>query len=146
MWRELTEADVLGVLSEPETTAYQAVAAGAGQDPLADAIAAVVHQCRGHIADNPGNSLAEGPTLPERAILPALHIIRVELLTRLDIEVSRDRAEAKRDAIRFFERVAEGKVAVEAPAGATEESGGGASCETLSSRGRIAGRANLSGL
>lgn len=146
MWRELTESDVQGVLNEPEATAYQAAAIGSGQDVLADAVTAVVNQCRGYIADHPGNELAEGLTLPERVHLSALHLIRVELLTRLDMEVSRDRADAKRDAIRFFERVSEGKVAIEPPAGAVEASGGTPQVETLASRERISTRQSLSGL
>lgn len=146
MWRELTEADVQGVLNEPEATAYQAAAIGSGQDVLADAITAVVNQCRGYIADAPGNALAEGLTLPERTHLSALHIIRVEMLTRLDMEVSEDRRKSKADAIRFFERVADGKVAIEAPAGAVEASGGTPQVQTLSSRERISTRQSLSGL
>jgi hypothetical protein len=146
MWRALTEADLQGVLTEPETTAYQAAAAASGQDVLSDAITVVVNQCRGYIADHPGNALAEGLTLPERVHLSALHMIRVEMLTRLDIEVSKDRQEAKREAIRFFERVADGKVAIEAPTGVTEDSGGTPSCETLSSRERISTREKMSGL
>jgi phage gp36-like protein len=146
MWRELTEADVQGVLNEPETTAYQSAALGGGQDALADALTTVVNQCRGYIGDNPANQLAEGLTLPERVHLSALHLIRVELLTRLDLEVSEDRRSAKRDAIRFFERVSDGRVAIESPTGATEESGAAPQVETLSSRDRIAGRNQLSGL
>lgn len=146
MWRELTEADVQGVLNEPETTAYQAAAIGSGQDVLADALTVVVNQCRGYIGDNPANSLAAGLTLPERVHLSALHIVRVELLTRLDMEVSKDRAEAKRDAIRFFERVSDGKVAIESPDGETEETGSSPRTETLSSRERIATRATMKGL
>jgi phage gp36-like protein len=117
MWREVTENDVLGVLNALEHAGYQAAAIASGQNPMQDAITGVVNQCRGYIADNSQNTLAEGVTLPERVILSACHIVRVELLTRLDIEVSKDRESAKRDAIRFFERVADGKVIVEQPGG-----------------------------
>jgi hypothetical protein len=146
MWRELTEDDLNGVLNASENAAYQAAATGIGQDVLSDAITAVVNQCRGYIADHPANSLAAGLTLPERVHLSALHIIRVEMLTRLDIEVSKDRMDAKRDAIRFFERVAEGRVAIESPTGETDDSSPSPSVETLSSRTRIADRSKLSGL
>jgi hypothetical protein len=111
MWRALTEADLLSVLNAPETAAYQAAAAGDGQDVIAGSFTLVVNQCRGYIADNAANSLAEGLTLPERVHLSALHLVRVEMLTRLDIEVSKDRETAKRDAIRFFERVSDGREA-----------------------------------
>ena len=146
MWREITEEDIQGVLSAPEAAAYQSAAIASGQDVLADVVSAVVNQCRGYIADHPANSLAAGLTLPERAILPALHLMRAELLTRLDCEVSKDRAAAKADAIRFFERVSDGKVAIEPPAGATDDSGVSPRTETLNSRERLASRAKLSGL
>jgi len=104
MWRELTEADVLGVLNATETSVYQTAVAGDGQDVLADIIGQVVNHCRGYIADNPANKLAAGITLPERAIRPALHLIRKDLLTRLDLEVSEDRRKDASEALRFFER------------------------------------------
>lgn len=146
MWREPTRTDLLGVLSSPELSAYESAAVGAAQDPVLDVISTVTQQCRGYIADNPKNALAEGETLPERVILSALHIMRVELLTRLDLEVSDPRARAKADAIRFFERVSDGRVAIEQPTGATEESGSGSRTETLSSRTRQATRDSLKGL
>lgn len=146
MWREITEDDILGVLNSAEQAAYQSAVIGSGQDPQQDAVTAVVNLCRGYIADNPSNQLAEGVTLPDRVILSALHIIRVEIMTRLDLEVSEDRRNSKRDAIRFFERVADGKVSIEQPVGATEASGSSPSMETLNSRERIADRSKLSGL
>jgi hypothetical protein len=146
-WREITQADVEGVMSAPELSAYQAAAIATGQDPMADAIATITDQARGYIADNPANSLAAGATIPERCLLPALHLIRVEILTRVDMEVSRDRADAKRDAIRFFERVADGKITVEQPTGELDTEPSSAPAMTLTnSRPRIAGRENLSGL
>jgi hypothetical protein len=146
MWREITEDDIYGVLSQPEAAAYQTAAVAVGQDVLTDVTTKVIEQCRGYIADNPANTLAAGLTLPDRAILPALHLMRVELLTRLDMEVSKDRMDAKRDAIRFFERVSEGKVALESPDGETDDSGTSTRVETLNSRERIADRSKLSGL
>jgi hypothetical protein len=147
MWRTITSTDMLGVLNATEAAAYQVAAIGTLQDPLADATEAVVNQCRGYIADNPANQLADGLTLPERCHLPAMHMIRVEVLARLDMPVSEDRAKAKADAIRFFERVADGKVAVEQPTGTlSSETPAAPSCETLSSRDRIATREKMAGL
>lgn len=146
MWRELTEADVLGVLNATETSVYQTAVAGETQDVLADIISQVVNHCRGYIADNPANKLAEGVTLPERVIRPALHLIRKDLLTRLDLEVSEDRRKDAAEAIRFFERVADGKVQVELPTGATDDSGPQQTIEVVSNHERQATRENLSGL
>jgi hypothetical protein len=85
MWRELTEADVLGAMNAPETAGYQAAAAGDGQDVLADITAQVVQECRAHIADCERNSLAAGDTLPERVMYHAVALIRYRMLTRLDM-------------------------------------------------------------
>lgn len=145
-WRTLTSNDVLGVLNSAESTAYQTAVIGAGQDPMADAIKVVVNQCRGYIADNSSNTLAAGLTLPERVHMSALHLIRVEILTRLDLEVSKDRADAKRDAIRFFERVSEGKVAIETGTGDIDTSSPKQTIETLSNNERQATRQTLAGL
>jgi phage gp36-like protein len=146
MWRELTEDDVLGVLSAPEVNAYKIAAAGVGQDVLSDILTSVVNHCRGYIADNPANRLAEGVTLPERTHRPALHIVRFDLLTRLNLNVSDDRRSANREAIRFFERVAEGKVQIEQPTGATDDSGPVQTITVISTHERQATRENLSGL
>lgn len=146
MWRELTEADVFGVLSEPEAAAYQSSAIGAGQDVLADILGQVVNHCRGYIADNSANALAEGITLPERCLRPALHLIRKDLLTRLDLEVSEDRRKDAAEALRFFERVADGKVAIEQPTGAIDNSSPSPAISLLSNNERQATRQNLSGL
>lgn len=146
MWREITEADVQGVLSAPELAAYQEAAVADGQNPMVDLITGVVHQARGYIADNPANRLAEGLTLPERCIRSALHMLRPDLLTRIDLEVSDDRRSAAREAIRFFERVADGKVQIEQPTGAIDDSGASTQVEVVSSNERQATREKLSGL
>jgi hypothetical protein len=146
MWRLITESDIQGVLSRPELAAYEAAAKRSGQSPMDDAITSVVNQCRGYIADHPGNTLAAGLTLPERAILPALHMIRVEIITRLDMEVSKDREAAKRDAVRFFERVSEGKIGIESPTTPDTEETGGPLMKPGNSRERIATRDKLAGL
>ena len=146
MWRELTEADVLGVLNATETSVYQTAVAGETQDVLADIIGQVVNHCRGYIADNPANKLAEGVTLPGRVIRPALHLIRKDVLTRLDLEVSEDRRKDAAEAIRFFERVADGKVQVELPTGATDDRGPQQTIDVVSNHERQATRQNLSGL
>ena len=121
-------------------------ATGSGQDVLADVLTQVVNHCRGYIADNSANALAEGITLPERCLRPALHLIRKDLLTRLDLEVSEDRRKDAAEALRFFERVADGKVAIEQPTGAIDNSSPSPAISLLSNNERQATRQNLSGL
>jgi hypothetical protein len=146
MWREITEADVQGVLSAPELAAYQESAVADGQNPMMDLIRGIVQQARGYIGDHPANRLAEGLTLPERCIRPALHLLRPDLLTRLDLDVSDDRRGAAKDAIRFFERVSDGKVQIEQPTGAVDDSGSSTQVQVVSSHERQNTREKLSGL
>jgi len=146
MWITVTQSDVLGVLNSYEAAAYQAAAIGAGQDVMGDIIGQVVNHCRGYIADNLQNHLADGVTLPERALRPCLHLVRKDLLTRLDIEVSKDRADDAKEALRFFERVAEGKVQMEQPTGTIDTSGASQVIDVISTNERQANRQNLAGL
>ena len=146
MWITVTQSDVLGVLNAYETAAYQSAAIGAGQDVMGDIIGQVVNHCRGYIGDNLQNHLAEGVTIPERALRPCLHLIRKDLLTRLDIEVSKDRADDAKEALRFFERVAEGKIQIEQPTGTIDTSGAAQMIDVVTNHERQATRQNLAGL
>lgn len=123
MWRTLTEADVLAALNTAESSAYQTAVVAEGQDVLADITGQVVQECRAHIADCHNNTLAAGATLPERVIYHAVALIRFRMMTRLDIEVSDDRRREQRDAVEFFRRVSECKVAIEPGDGTASEDG-----------------------
>lgn len=133
-------------MSSPELDAINAAAIGLGQDPLADITATAVNEARAHIADFPSNRLAAGATVPERVVHHIVAIIRYRMMTRLDMSVSEDRRAEYRAATRFFERVSEGKVAIESPTGETEATSAGGRVETLAQRPRIAGRNQLNGL
>lgn len=146
MWREITEADLLGVLNATEKQVYLTAVKGPDQNVFTDLSTSVVHFCRGYIADNVQNRLAEGVTLPDRVIRPAMHLLRKDLLTRLGREVDEDRRKDAAEALRFFERVADGKVMVEQPTGATDDSSPVQSIETISTHERQATRDKLSGL
>ena len=90
--------------------------------------------------------LAAGLTLPERCHLSALHLIRAELLTRLDLEVSEARAKAAANALRFFERVSDGKVQIEQPEGETDDSGVNQEIEASTPKKRLFTRNTQKGL
>lgn len=146
MWKQPTESDVLGVLNALETAAYKRAAVAPGQNVLADILTQVVNHCRGYIADNKANKLAAGLTLPERVIRPAMHMVRKDLLTRLNLEVGEDRRRDATEALRFFERVADGKVAIELPTGETDRSSATPAITLLSEGDREASRQTLAGL
>lgn len=145
-WVTITAAMVRGAMSAPELSAINVAAIAGGQDPLDDITGTAVQEARAHIADCASNALAAGETVPERCVHHILAIIRFRMLTRIDMEVSEDRRTEYKTALRFFERVAECKVAIEAPEGATEASGSQPSVETISTRARVATRSSLSGL
>ena len=149
MWRSITELDVLAAMNAAETPAYQLAVIGVGQDPLAEITEQVVQECRGHIADNPANSLAPGSTLPERVFYHSVAMIRFRMLTRLNLEVSDDRRKEQRDAIAFFIRVADGKVALEAGdgSGSVDDTDGMASPRPgITGRGRNFSRGQQDGI
>jgi len=123
MWRELTEDDVLAGLNAPETMAYQSAAITEGQDVLAQILDQVTQECRGHIADCSRNSLAPGNTLPERVHYHAIAMVRFRMMTRLGLEVNEDRRKEQRDAVAFFTRVSECKVALEPGDGSGTDDG-----------------------
>ena len=123
-WRDITEADILQRLSGAELEALRAAALGDGQaDPVASAIPMASDMVRGYISAG-GFALGAGYTLPERLILPAVDFLVVDISTRaagLLIDSDGHRAAARKDAIRLFERVADGRYAVEAPVDADTE-------------------------
>ena len=59
---------------------------------------------------------------------------------------ARQKPSAKADAIRFFERVSDGKVAIEAPDGTIDTGSTPATIETISNNERQATREKLAGL
>lgn len=145
-WVEVTEAMVKGAMSSPELGAINVAAVASGQNPLADITSTAVQEARAHIADCANNSLAAGETVPERCVHHILAIIRFRMLTRVNMAVSEDRRAEYKAALHFFERVAECKVAIEAPEGETEASGCTPSMETVASRTRVASRDAMKGL
>ena len=145
-WVTITEEEVRSAMSAPELSALEVAAAQVGQEVLYEITKQVVQECRAHIADCAANQLAEGDTVPQRVVHHVIAIVRMRMLTRVDMEASEDRRAEYRQALRFFERVSECKVAIEAPEGATEESGGTPGMQTLFSRDQVAGRSRLSGL
>lgn len=120
-WIQLTRTNVLSALNSAEEAAYNAAVTG-DIDPAEEILLTAVREARGHIEDHPGNRLAAGDTIPERIEHHVLAIVRFRIMTRLDISVSEDRRTEYRDARRFLERVSEGKVSIEKPSGAVDDS------------------------
>lgn len=118
MWRAITEDDVESSMAGPELDAIRRAAGdadGEDEDKLPAIIAAVTDEARAHIEDCAENRLGPAGTVPERVIHHAIAIIRVRLLSRVNMDTGDLRTAEYRDAVAFFRRVSECRVKIEAP-------------------------------
>ena len=106
-----------------EVTALQEAALADGQnDPVPEVIQMVVDEVRGYVAAA-GLPLGEGATIPSKLLLATINRIRFEAATRFPggVLLDEDRRAANNAAVRVFERVADGKFAIEEPTTESEE-------------------------
>jgi phage gp36-like protein len=149
-WREMIDADVLNSLTKAEHTAVDTLQLGVGQaSPVATTIAGVVAEARARIAARPGNVLGAGDTVPDGIMHHLVAIARYRLLSRLPVSslVTDARTQEYRDARKFLEDIAAGKVAVEPPEeAATGLANSAPTAEVVQSVDRNNRRSNMSGL
>lgn len=113
-WIQITEADVLTVISGPKLAGIRNAALKDGQDdPVQPAIDQVTNQVRGYLGAR--YQLGETGTISDKVLGPALDILAVKIPQRVDQDASDGREDLKDDAIRYLERVAEGKISIEEP-------------------------------
>ena len=133
MWRKPTEDDIVATLSQAEVEAYK-TSANWASDPVAllcDRIAAYV---RGYLATNGNIRMSPNEhEIPEATISPAMDYLAVDILKRLDITVSEDRRNARRDAIAYFDKIASGRVTVESYGQGDDAQTGGPAVEIVTS-------------
>jgi len=124
-WNAITEDDVLTVLAGPELEAIRAAALKAGQvDPLQPTIDDVTDMVRGYVAGCATNQLGPDGTIPAKLMRPALNILAVDMPNRVRQSIPDARKEARKEAIRILEQVANCKFHIEAPATPSEEATG----------------------
>lgn len=149
-WRAMTSADILTSLTNKEKTAVSTLQLAGGQaDPITETITTVVAEARSRIAARPGNTLGSGATVPEGIIHHLIAIARYRLLSRLPVEslVTESRLQEYRDARKFLEDIAAGKVAIEPPEDAdTTPANSAPTAEVVQSITRDNTRVNMSGL
>lgn len=119
MWRDLTETDLAGTLSEKEIAAYRQSAAGAeGGDPIAALLTRTARLVRSYIRAGGRVSLpSDDASIPEAMVSPACDYAAFDVLKRMPVAVGEDRRRAREQAISLFERLAEGRVVPESPDG-----------------------------
>lgn len=152
-WIPLTIADLKTSLNSQEVESYSTALADTEMPVRADEILAqVVQQIRDDIASYQLNVLSvEDDLIPDGYSYHALALARYRLLSSLPYcEITESRKEEYKEAIKFFDSVANGKRRPEQPdnprdiTAAPDRPRPGA--QVVSSRTNIVGRENLSGL
>lgn len=115
-WIEITEADILTVMSGPELEAFRAAARADGQaDPVAPTISQVIDLVRGYVGGNTVNILGPEATIPSKLLAPAIDIIAVRIPGRVGKAPKAGRKDAADNAIKLLEQVARGAFDIEEP-------------------------------
>lgn len=81
-WRQITESDLAGHLSDTELQRIRNFANGNQSDPIADTLLGITNTIRGYISAYAANVLGPDGTLPEELIDAACHIAVVHVWTR----------------------------------------------------------------
>lgn len=121
-WIALTEADALTVVNAPTLAAARTKALKAGQaDPLIDTIQQVVDLVRGSVGASGKFQLGAAGTLPAKLKAPALDLLAVRVLNRLDLEPEKGKLLLYASAEATLRAVAAGTFDIEEPIVASDE-------------------------
>ena len=134
MWRKPTEDDIVATLSRAEVDAFRQ--ADWDADPVEMLLNRAASYVRGYLATNGNIRLSPNEhEIPEATISPAMDYVAVDILKRLDIPISDDRKEARKEAVAYFDKIATGRLSVESYGKGDDTSTGGA-CAVVISNGR----------
>ena len=123
-WIEVTLDHLKGKLTGPEVSALQTAALAEGQqDPIPEETERVVREVRGYVAACKQNVIAPGITIPEELLDATLAILVVRINTRLPSKVllTEERMDAKNDALRLMNMVAQCNFGLAQPEEASDE-------------------------
>ena len=145
-WITITEAHLLTAMNSEELEAIRAAALAVGQpDPVQPTFDQVTNQVRGYLGSR--YQLGAEGTISDKVLSAALDILVVRIPQRVGQDPSDGRKDLKDDAIRYLERVSDGKIDIEEPLiPATETSGSTGSVSVVKSRDRKASPSDMSGL
>lgn len=125
-WRTPTEADLVATISQKEIDAFKRSYPMYAEDPVLLLITRTAELVRGYLRTGGVAMSPLSATIPEGLISPAMDYAAFDLLKRIAVPISKERADAKRDAVTLFNSVAKGEHKPEAY-GETDDSGGGVS-------------------
>ena len=130
-WRKPTEDDIIATLSAEELDAYRQ-SANWTSDPIALLLDRAAAYARGYLATNGNIRLSPNEhEIPEAAISPAMDYLAVDILKRLNVPISDDRRDARKEAIAYFDKIASGKLTVESYGAADTRQTGGPAVEIV---------------
>ena len=128
LWRKPTEDDIQATLSQLECDAFRQSYAG---EKYFDAIELLCNRAasyvRSYLATNGNIRLSPNEhEIPEATISPAMDYLVIDILKRLDIPANEDRRNARKDAIAYFGKIAQGEIGVESYGEGDDKPTGGA--------------------
>ncbi len=131
MWREPTEDDIIASISQAELDSYKR-SANWEADPVDILCQRAAAYARDHIRSNPRIILSPNAhEIPESCISPAMDYLAVDVCKRIGQAATEERKEARKEAIDFFKRIAEGKLIVESYGAEENQSATGAAAEII---------------
>ena len=125
-WRIPTEADLTATLSAKEIEAFKRSSDFGGADPVVSLIKRTAEFVRGFLRTGGITMDPTDASIPEGLISPAMDYAAADVLKRINIEMNKDRADARRSALELFKSISTRDYQPEAY-GETDDSGGGVS-------------------
>ena len=106
-WRVPDIDDIYATLTKDEVEIYR-TSANWTEDPIKRLLTRSVAFVRGKLKANGNVRMSpNADEIPEGCISPAMDYLAFDILKRLGVKISEERKEARREAVRFFERVAD---------------------------------------
>lgn len=145
-WRKPDIDDIYATLTKDEVEIYR-TSANWTEDPIKRLLDRAVAFVRGKLKSNGNVRMSrEADMIPESTISPAMDYLAFDILKRLGSGISEERKEARRDAIRYFERISAGDETPESYGESESAVSGGSSIEVVTSSRIRASTRKLEGL
>lgn len=105
-WRVPDIDDIYATLTKDEVEIYRS-SANWTEDPIKRLLTRSVAFVRGKLKANGNVRMSpSADAIPECTISPAMDYLAFDILKRLGVSISEERKEARREAVRYFERIA----------------------------------------
>ena len=132
-WRVPDIDDIYATLTKDEVEIYR-TSANWTEDPIKRLLARSVAFVRGKLKANGNVRMSpNADEIPESTISPAMDYLAFDILKRLGVKISEERKEARREAVRYFDRIANREETPESYGQGENGVSGGSSIEVVTS-------------